>query len=159
MDVYRNRQKQGSVTPFRRAGPVASDPRRRRRSITTLARGSIATVKLLAREPGVRVAYVPLGAQLDADAVVLPGTKNTVDDLRADNEEFLGKVAQQIEASEELTTMLQNLEERYDSYMAGSTLGQPIIHAGDLPSADELAAELERFLADRRSDDDKRGRR
>ena len=44
----------------------------------------------LARTPGVRVAYVPLGADLagadartDADAVVLPGTKNTVDDLLA----------------------------------------------------------------------------
>nr|WP_073307006.1 cobyric acid synthase [Halobaculum gomorrense] len=38
----------------------------------------------LARTPGVRVAYVPLDADLaDADAVVLPGTKNTVDDLLA----------------------------------------------------------------------------
>ena len=49
----------------------------------------------LARVPGVRVAYVPLDADLEdpdsvaadtdrgVDAVVLPGTKNTVDDLRA----------------------------------------------------------------------------
>ena len=38
----------------------------------------------LAAEPGVRVAYLPLDATLDdTDAVVLPGTKNTVDDLRA----------------------------------------------------------------------------
>jgi adenosylcobyric acid synthase len=38
----------------------------------------------LARKPGVRVAYRPLDADLaDADAVVLPGTKNTVDDLLA----------------------------------------------------------------------------
>jgi adenosylcobyric acid synthase len=49
----------------------------------------------LAREPGVRVVYLPLDADLSdpeavgagtgrgADAVVLPGTKNTVDDLRA----------------------------------------------------------------------------
>ncbi|WP_336336841.1 cobyric acid synthase [Haloarcula brevis] len=38
----------------------------------------------LAREPGVRVAYVPPEATLDdADAVVLPGSKNTVDDLLA----------------------------------------------------------------------------
>ncbi|MCD2199931.1 cobyric acid synthase [Halobacterium sp. KA-4] len=37
----------------------------------------------LARVPGVRVAYVPPETGLDdADAVVLPGTKNTVDDLR-----------------------------------------------------------------------------
>jgi len=38
----------------------------------------------LAREPGVRVAYVPPDSTLDdADAVVLPGSKNTVDDLLA----------------------------------------------------------------------------
>ncbi|MEF8872501.1 MAG: cobyric acid synthase [Haloarculaceae archaeon] len=37
----------------------------------------------LERVPGVRVAYVPLDESLDADAVVLPGTKNTVDDLLA----------------------------------------------------------------------------
>jgi adenosylcobyric acid synthase len=45
----------------------------------------------LAREPGVRVAYVPLSADLSAaavdggppDGVVIPGTKNTVDDLLA----------------------------------------------------------------------------
>jgi adenosylcobyric acid synthase len=38
----------------------------------------------LARVPGVRVRYVPLDATLgDADAVVVPGTKNTVDDLLA----------------------------------------------------------------------------
>ncbi|MFC6862077.1 cobyric acid synthase [Halomicroarcula sp. GCM10025817] len=38
----------------------------------------------LVREPGVRVAYVPPADSLaDADAVVLPGSKNTVDDLLA----------------------------------------------------------------------------
>jgi len=41
----------------------------------------------LARLPGVRVSYQPLDASLsDADAVVLPGTKNTVDDLIAARE-------------------------------------------------------------------------
>jgi adenosylcobyric acid synthase len=38
----------------------------------------------LAREPGVRVVYLPLDGGLDGvDAVVLPGSKNTVDDLLA----------------------------------------------------------------------------
>ena len=81
------------------------------------------------------------------------------DTLRNENRDYLEKVADQVSGSEELTTMLHTLEERYDSYMAGSALGQPIIHTGDLPSADELAAELERFLASRPpGDDDKRGR-
>ncbi|MCR2811833.1 PAC2 family protein [Microbacterium sp. zg.Y1090] len=77
------------------------------------------------------------------------------DELREENREFVEKVTEQVSASEELSRMLHGLEERYDSYMAGSTLAQPIIHTGDLPSADELAAELERFLATRpRSDGD-----
>ena len=81
------------------------------------------------------------------------------DILRGENRDYLQKVQEQVTASEELTTMLHTLEERYDSYMAGAGLGQPIIHTGDLPSADELAAELERFLASRPpGDDDKWGR-
>jgi adenosylcobyric acid synthase len=40
----------------------------------------------LAAEPGVRVAWVPLSSPLEADAVVVPGTKNTVDDLLAARE-------------------------------------------------------------------------
>jgi len=78
------------------------------------------------------------------------------DEMREENKEFLEKVGEQVASSEELTAMLRGLEERYDSYMAGSTLGQPIIHTGDLPSADELAAELERFLANRRGGEDDR---
>ena len=46
----------------------------------------------LAREPGVRVSYRPLDAGVDdADAVVLPGTKNTVDDLLACREAGLDR--------------------------------------------------------------------
>lgn len=78
--------------------------------------------------------------------------------VREEIAEFVGKVDEQVAGSEELSTMLRTLEERYDSYMAGANLGQPIIHTAELPSADELAAELERFLADRRSDEDRKGR-
>ncbi len=50
----------------------------------------------LAHEQGVRIEYVPPnGDLLDADAVVLPGTKNTVDDLLALRE---GGLADQIAA-------------------------------------------------------------
>lgn len=79
------------------------------------------------------------------------------DELREENRTYLEKVTEQIEGSDELARMVQGLEERYDAYMAGSTLATPMIHTGDLPSADELAAELERFLASRPGDDDKRG--
>jgi cobyric acid synthase CobQ len=54
-------------------------------AVPRLPRISNATdLEPLAAEPGVRVAYVPLDGRLDAaDAVVIPGTKNTVDDLCA----------------------------------------------------------------------------
>lgn len=77
-----------------------------------------------------------------------------VDGLREENEEFLSKVGEQITGSEELGRMLSGLEERYDAYMAGATQATPLLHEADLPSADELAAELERFLANRHVGDD-----
>lgn len=80
-----------------------------------------------------------------------------VDDLREQNDDFLSKVSEQVGASDELTTMLTGLEERYDAYMAGATLATPLLHEADLPSADEIAAELERFLANGSHDDDQRG--
>lgn len=69
--------------------------------------------------------------------------------LRAENEEFLRKVTEQIAGSDELSRMLAALEQRYDAYMAGANPAGPLLHEGDLPSADELAAELERYLATR----------
>nr|WP_283102387.1 cobyric acid synthase [Haloplanus sp. XH21] len=59
---------------------------------------NVTDLEPLARTPGVRVAYTPLDADLGtaglggrpADAVVLPGTKNTVDDLLAAREAGLG---------------------------------------------------------------------
>jgi len=76
------------------------------------------------------------------------------DELREQNRDYLSRVDEQVSGNDELSRMLQGLEERYDAYMAGSTLATPMIHTGDLPSADELAAELERFLASRPSAED-----
>ena len=44
---------------------------------------NVTDIEPLARVPGVRVRFVPLDSPLDADAVVLTGTKNTVDDAIA----------------------------------------------------------------------------
>ena len=51
----------------------------------------------LARTPGVRVAYVPLEAELTGDALVVPGTKNTVDDLLAVREVGMAERIQSFE--------------------------------------------------------------
>ena len=84
----------------------------------------------------------------------------TLDELYGENREYLGKVEDQIAGNDELARMVQGLEERYDAYAAGLRSGEPSvagIREGDLPSADELAAELERFLASRpNGDEDKR---
>ncbi|WP_226007353.1 cobyric acid synthase [Natrinema salinisoli] len=70
---------------------VAAD-RRIRIAVPRLPRLSNATdLEALADEPGVSVVYVPIDGDgtidpldgVDADAVVIPGTKNTVDDLLA----------------------------------------------------------------------------
>ncbi|WP_127474988.1 proteasome assembly chaperone family protein [Microbacterium sulfonylureivorans] len=96
-------------------------------------------------------------AALDS-LTVATGLVFTGEDLREENRDYLAKVDDQVANSDELSRMVQGLEERYDAYMAGSTLATPMIHTGDLPSADELAAELERFLASRPTgDEDKRG--
>jgi hypothetical protein len=102
----------------------------------------------------------PAAALAALDSIsVATGLEFEGDDLRRLNREFLEKVVEQVEGNDELSQMVQTLEERYDDYMAGSTHATPIIHTGDLPSADELAAELERFLANRPGDEDRRGPR
>jgi hypothetical protein len=81
------------------------------------------------------------------------GLSFDVGTLRSENEEFLLKVGEQIAGSDELSRMLTALEQRYDAYMAAANPAEPLLHEGDLPSADELAAELERYLATRPNPD------
>lgn len=87
------------------------------------------------------------------------GLMFTTEQLREADREYLMRVDEQVQGNEELGRMLHGLEERYDAYMAGLAdpgAGSEVLDEADLPSADELAAELERYLASR-SDDDKRG--
>ena len=54
-------------------------------------------------------------------------------------------IEREIAGSEELQTLVAALEQQYD---AAAAAAQTALAEGDLPSADELGAELERFLAD-----------
>jgi heat shock protein HspQ len=77
------------------------------------------------------------------------------DPLRAEDREFVAKIEEQIEGNPELGRLVGTLEERYDSYMDNNQLRSPLTdEAGELPSADEIAAELEKFLAARRHGED-----
>jgi len=77
------------------------------------------------------------------------------DRLREEGREFLVKVEEQVTGNHELTRLVQNLEERHDTYMEGNPLPSPLIGLdGQVPSADALAAELEKFLSNRRTDVD-----
>ncbi len=77
------------------------------------------------------------------------------DSLREEGRDFLTKIDSQIETNTELARLVGSLEERHDSYLEGNPLRSPLTDVdGELPSADEIAAELENFLATRRNGDD-----
>ncbi|MFF2390106.1 proteasome assembly chaperone family protein [Agromyces sp. NPDC058104] len=77
------------------------------------------------------------------------------DALREQGRDFLGRIDEQVGENGELAKLVGTLEERHDAYMEGTTLRSPLTDEdGELPSADEIAAELEKFLAFRRSRDD-----
>ncbi len=59
------------------------------------------------------------------------------------------EIAEQVEASDEVKQVVAALERQYDTVAVNRAEGGPLGLGGDLPSADELGAEVERFLADR----------
>jgi hypothetical protein len=73
------------------------------------------------------------------------------EELRQADREFQQLVAQQMETNEELQRIVHSLEARYDAFMAQSSVRSPLTDEdGSLPSADEIAEELERYLQQRR---------
>jgi hypothetical protein len=77
------------------------------------------------------------------------------DALREQGREFAARIDEQVAENGELAKLVHTLEERHDDYMEGTTLRSPLTDEdGELPSADEIGAELEKFLARRRNRDD-----
>lgn len=105
----------------------------------------------------------PLAVIAAADRMMgSTGLVLALDDLREAREEFISKVEEQVAGNDELRQMVQTLEHRYDAYMAGrdpsdmDRYDESDFDERDLPSADEIAAELERYLANRPPNDDDR---
>lgn len=77
------------------------------------------------------------------------------DRLREDGRQFVAKIDSQVESNQELARLVGTLEERHDNYMQDNPMRSPLTDEdGELPSADEIAAELQKFLAIRRAGDD-----
>ncbi|MCS5510374.1 PAC2 family protein [Curtobacterium flaccumfaciens pv. flaccumfaciens] len=77
------------------------------------------------------------------------------DALRESGREFLTRVEEQVAGIPELQRLVSVLEERHDTYMEGNPVASPLTGVdGEVPTADAIAAELERFLADRRTQGD-----
>jgi len=77
----------------------------------------------------------------------------TTDDIRQQATDFRAQVDRQVTDNEESAEMLRGLETRYDAYIEDQgVVKTPLIDDGSLPTADQLASELERFLAQYRDD-------
>ena len=65
------------------------------------------------------------------------------------------EIARQVESSDEITELVQALERQYDEVMEASS-GDGLLsdQAGNMPTAEELGAQFERFLAEQQGRSD-----
>ncbi|MGN9792864.1 PAC2 family protein [Streptomyces sp. OZ13] len=95
-------------------------------------------------------ALTVLEAITAATGLVLPGIAHA---LRTEAHRTQTEIERQIgEGDEELVALVQGLEHQYDAMAGAETRGSLVAEAVDLPSADEIGREFERFLAEREGD-------
>ncbi|TXS51019.1 PAC2 family protein [Streptomyces sp. t39] len=95
-------------------------------------------------------ALTALEAITAATGLVLPGIAHT---LRTAAHRTQTEIERQIgEGDEELIALVQGLEHQYDAIAGAETRGSLVAEPVDLPSADEIGMEFERFLAEREGD-------
>ncbi|WP_285775828.1 PAC2 family protein [Microtetraspora sp. NBRC 13810] len=71
------------------------------------------------------------------------------DSLREAADKTTAEIEEQIQASAELSSAIKGLEQQYDAFATGSERENLIAEATPMPTGDELAAQFERFLAER----------
>ena len=98
----------------------------------------------LAQTPYPAAAQELLASVSRATGLLLPtgGLRSAAELVRAD-------IDKQIAHSDEAGALVHGLEEQYDAFVRGRQGTDLLAEAGPLPSAEELGAELERFLAER----------
>ncbi|WP_371784319.1 proteasome assembly chaperone family protein [Streptosporangium subroseum] len=77
-----------------------------------------------------------------------------LESLREASDKTNIEIAEQIQASEELSTAITGLEQQYDAFATGSARESLMAESSEMPTGDELAAQFEAFLAER---DEQRG--
>ncbi|MEQ4719679.1 PAC2 family protein [Nonomuraea sp. B19D2] len=75
-----------------------------------------------------------------------------MDSLRDAARRTTTEIEEQITASTELSTAIKGLEQQYDAFAAGSERENLMAETTPMPTGDELAAQFERFLAERDED-------
>jgi predicted ATP-grasp superfamily ATP-dependent carboligase len=79
----------------------------------------------------------------EATGLVLP-----TDPLRKAAQSTRAQIDEQVDESSEVAAVVRALEQQYDAYVAAQDRPDLLAGRGGFPTADELGAELERFLAD-----------
>lgn len=101
----------------------------------------------IARSAYPDAALVALEAITSATGLVLPAVAHT---LRTQAHKTQNEIERQLaEGDDELVSVVRGLEQQYDAIAGAATRGNLVAEPSDLPSADELGAVFERFLADR----------
>ncbi|WP_087002975.1 proteasome assembly chaperone family protein [Gulosibacter sp. 10] len=99
---------------------------------------------------------VPAGALRILEALgTATGLLIPTEDLRERERSFRAEVDEQIDSNEEVRKLIAALEARHDGFLKGTPQENPFADAaGELPTADEIAAELEGYLSARRDRED-----
>ncbi|MDQ1628426.1 MAG: hypothetical protein QOI54_2170 [Actinomycetota bacterium] len=98
--------------------------------------------------------YPDAAAALVDQVAAASGLSLPTSSLRIAAAETRRQIDEQVAASTEVAAVVKALEDQYDAYVGGSGRGDLLAgRGGGFPTADELGAELERYLADRAKGD------
>ena len=95
--------------------------------------------------------YPAAAAALLAEVSKASGLVLPLDALEAAAATTREAIDEQVAGSPEVAAVVQALENQYDAFVSGRGASL-LVDEGDLPTADELGAELERFLAEQSQD-------